>query len=137
MNQPPFLCLTYVARPVSKVPFQVQGLQGPTDAAARQPSEPAPGPSTIWSDCPELIRVPAKWFMDPLRQSMRTLVRPCTALSRSGKQLTINAQMPFRCFMDLMSPLVDGGVEGWQRDHMGRLVPTKETPSMKRYQSST
>ena len=77
--------------------------------------------------------MPAKWFLDPLRQSMRTLVRPCTALSRR-KQLTISAQMPFRCFMDLMSPLEDGSVEGLQRDHMGRLVPTKETPSMKRYQ---
>ena len=69
----------------------------------------------------ELIRVPKRWFLDPLRMSMQTLVRPCTGLTRR-KQLTIKAQLPARCFEDLMAPFVDGSIEGLRRNEMGRLV---------------
>ena len=82
--------------------------------------------------CPELIRVPRAWNLDPLRLSMQTLVRPCTALTRR-KQLTVKTQMPFRCFMELMKPLEDGAVEGLVRDAQGRLLPTSSTGAMMRY----
>ena len=85
-----------------------------------------------WSAVPELIRVPKWWFLDPVRASMRKLVRPCTHLTRR-KQLTVKFQMPLRCFYELMAPLMDGDTQGLQRDDQGRLVPTKVTNQLRYY----
>ena len=41
----------------------------------------------------ELIRVPRAWYLDPMRKSMRLLVRPCTGLTRR-KQLVIKDRLP-------------------------------------------
>ena len=89
-------------------------------------------PSLRPSPLEELIRLPKAWFMDPLRASMRTLVRPCTGLTRR-KQLTIKAQLPARCFEDLLACLPDGSVEGLERDYAGRLVPTSTTGTMRKF----
>ena len=85
-----------------------------------------------WSAVPELIRLPKWWFLDPVRASMRKLVRPCTHLTRR-KQLTVKFQMPLRCFYELMAPLMDGDTQGLQRDDQGRLVPTKVTNQLRYY----
>ena len=124
---PHLFCTFAHAGPISQ--SQPQGRNG--QRAKRQKKDTCP--SVLWAGCPELIRVPKAWFLDPLRQSIQTLVRPCTGLTRR-KQLTIKCQLPFRCFMDFMSPLEDGSVGGLERDHVGRLVPTSETPAMKKYQ---
>ena len=89
-------------------------------------------PQSCWGAVPDLLRVPKWWFLDPVRASMRKLVRPCTGLTRR-KQLTLKYQMPTRCFYELMSPLMDGEVEGLQRDNYGRLLPTKLTKQLRRY----
>ena len=82
----------------------------------------------------ELIRVPKAWFFDPLRQSMRRLVRPPTALTRR-KQLTIKERIPFRVFEQLLANLEPADVKGLVRsDPGGRLVPTKVTPRLRRFE---
>ena len=86
----------------------------------------------LWVGCPEIIRLPKAWFLDPLRQSMRTLVRPCTGLTRR-KQLTIKAQLPARCFQEVMQPLQEGAAELVERDSSGNLRPTKQTAGMRTY----
>lgn len=84
--------------------------------------------------CEELIRVPRAWFFNPLRQSMRRLVRPCTALTRR-KQLTIKKEIPLRVFEQLMSTLGPEDVKGLNRTEVaGRLIPTKQTKNLRRYE---
>ena len=81
---------------------------------------------------PELIRVPRAWFIDPVRTSLRKKVRPCTALTRR-KQLSINTQVPFRTFEELLAGFADGELEGLERDVGGRLKTTSRTASLLRY----
>ena len=99
----------------------------------KKPKKKGQDASQLWSGCPDLLMVPKEWFLGPLRQSLQTLVRPCTRLTRR-KQLSVKVQLPLRCFMEFMSPLLEGSVEGLERDSVGRLVPTKETAAMKKYQ---
>ena len=75
---------------------------------------------------PELIRVPRAWFIDPVRTSLRKKVRPCTALTRR-KQLSINTQVPFRTFEELLAGFADGELEGLERDVGGRLKTTNSS----------
>ena len=107
--------------------------------ATKRPARPpkkvnkdGPCPSMIWVGCPDIIRLPKAWFLDPLRQSMRTLVRPCTGLTRR-KQLTIKALLPARCFQEVMQPLLEGSAENVERDSSGNLRPTKQTGAMRTY----
>ena len=101
-----------------------------TTQEALQEEHQATGP---WTRCPELVRIPKAWFLDPLRRSVQTIVRPCTGLTRR-KQLTIKVQLPRRCFNEFMAPLENGSVEGLQRDLFGQLVPTSKTASTRKYQ---
>ena len=81
---------------------------------------------------PELIKVPKKWFMQPLRQAMRLRVRPVTGNTRK-KQLSVKMQVPKRVFEDLMEPLLGKGVQGLEQGFMGTIRPTSWSPRVLRY----
>ena len=84
----------------------------------------------VWNRFPDLIRVPKWWFLEPVRASMRKLVRPCTQLTRR-KQITIKFQIPARCFLELMSVFHDGELEGLVHDANGCPRPTRETAQVR------
>eukprot|EP00965_Chrysotila_dentata_P236138 6201151-Pleurochrysis_carterae.AAC.1 len=69
----------------------------------------AAGSSTGKSPNNLLVLMPREWFLKPLRQAMRTLVRPCTNLTRR-KQLMIKKPLPRRCFEDLMAGFAEGDI---------------------------
>ena len=61
-------------------------------------------------------------------------MRPPTALTRR-KQLTIKERIPFRVFEQLLANLEPADVKGLVRsDPGGRLVPTKVTPRLRRFE---
>ncbi|KAL1515340.1 hypothetical protein AB1Y20_001971 [Prymnesium parvum] len=78
----------------------------------------------------EMIALPKHWFSEPLRHSMKTVVRPPTARTRR-KQQTIKAKVPEETFFDLMKPLETGCTQGfeWIDAEKTRLMPTAEKPS--------
>ena len=82
-----------------------------------------------------LVRMPAAWFMDPLRAAILKRVRPCTARTRR-KQLEIkNIPMPRRVFEEFMKPLEETDFSPHpgelhsplQRNEMGELIPTRSS----------
>ena len=85
---------------------------------------------SVWNSFPDLLRVPKWWFLDPVRASMRKLVRPCTQLTRR-KQITLKFPLPARCFMEMMSVFQDGELEGLVHDGYGRPRPTRETAQVR------
>lgn len=82
----------------------------------------------------EYISVPKHWFSDPLQHTMRTLVRPPTALTRR-KQQTIDMKMPEQLFFDLLRPLETGDAAGlkWVDEEKSALQPTKDKPTYREY----
>ena len=82
------------------------------------------------------MSLPKKWFTEPLRSSMRKLVRPCTSLTRR-KQLQIKLSMPRAAFEDLLQglPMMDepNGVDGLQRDAQQMLIPTRSSRQLLRF----
>ena len=75
--------------------------------------------------------MPLSWFLKPLEQSIKTVVRPCTALTRR-KELTVEHRLPREAFEAFMEPLTSGDAEGLARDpQTNMLVPTRKTAALR------
>ena len=82
----------------------------------------------------EYVKVPKHWFYDPLLHSMKTVVRPPTAMTRR-KELKIEVRVPKEIFFDLVRPLATGDMEKfeWTSAKKVALKPTKEGKSFTTY----
>ena len=55
--------------------------------------------------------MPKHWFVDPLNQSLKMVVRPPTKLTRTPsrrKEVSIDMKLPTAIFLDLMNPMDNG-----------------------------
>ena len=76
----------------------------------------------------EYIQVPKHWFSDPLHQSMKTVVRPPTKVSRR-KEISIDLKIPEPIFIDLMKPMDTGDMNGFEWEDEANLGKTKLMPT--------
>ena len=69
--------------------------------------------------------MPKHWFVDPLNQSLKMVVRPPTKLTRTPsrrKEVSIDMKLPTAIFLDLMNPMGQrrhGGLRMGGRDEAG------------------
>ena len=104
----------------------------------RKAKAPAPPPSTPSAGALMVQGVtttlPLLWFLEPLRQAMRTPVRPPTANTRR-RQRVVELQVPIEVFHHLIRGFKTGELAGlrWTQDSPPALHPTRETPLFKEY----
>jgi hypothetical protein len=127
VGSPPQKATNFASRTLTHSPPATL-VAGWNPTRAPPPPPPPPPPPTediVEADAPvRLASVPTSWYIDPYKQSLRTLVRPCTATTRR-KELTIKVPMPREAFEEIMAPLQEGDAQGVLRDDSGRLKPTK------------
>jgi hypothetical protein len=92
----------------------------PTRATLGIPKNPKSGKA-----CPVLM----KWFLNPIRASMRRTVRSPTRLTRR-KLIEIKGPLPRECFEELMKDLQEGDADGIERRADGVLLPTSTTTGL-------
>jgi hypothetical protein len=106
------------------------------ETKTRQRSRPLPSPPSTASseEEEEYIRLPKKWFSEPLLSAMMKLVRPPTAHTRR-RQLKVELRVPEQIFLDLLKPLETGEVAGleWEDDQKTHLKPTTEKKTVNRF----
>ena len=77
--------------------------------------------------------MPLLWFLGPFYQTMRTVVRPATAVTRR-KQLVVKQRMPREAFEDIFGMLAEGDAVGVKRDPLTQmLVPTSTTGGLNKF----
>jgi hypothetical protein len=80
----------------------------------------------------EYIKVPKKWFSNPLNHAMTTVVRPPTKMTRR-KELTIDLKIPMEVFIDLMKPMETGDMEDFEWEGASEKTELKPTKKFKTY----
>lgn len=71
----------------------------------RRPLHAPPAPNE------EMVSVPLSWFLEPVRNKMRKLVRPPTARTRR-KQLVIKERVPIQVLWKMLEPFESGSISG-------------------------
>ena len=75
---------------------------------------------------------PLAWFEDKLHHSLKTRVRPVTALTRR-RLLKVSVPMPRESFKVFMEPVKDDDTPGLVRGADGETTPTKTGATCGRY----
>ena len=106
------------------------GPSAPTTAAAAA----APTSTTSATDLPvRLASTPISWFLNPLKKTIKKLVRPAVAHTRR-KELEIKVAMPREAFEEFLSPLQPADAAGLTRDSItGLLEPTETTDTLRKW----
>ena len=79
-----------------------------------------------------LTSLPDRWFRAPFREMLFKKIRPITALTRR-KQQHLVAPLPEPLIQEWLQDLQAGDTEGVQRGDDGKLLPTKESSSLQRF----
>ena len=104
----------------------------------RKAKAPKPPPSTQSAGALAvshvMVSLPLLWFLEPLRQAMRTPVRPPTANTRR-RQRVLEMLLPIEAFHHLIRGFKTGELAGlrWTEDSPPALHPTRVTPLFNEY----
>ena len=72
------------------------------------------------------ISVPLAWFIWPLLQSIKRLVKPATTRTARALQ-TVKAKIPRQVMEAMLENVPDDGAAGFKRSSAGRIEPTRRT----------
>ena len=98
---------------------------------ARAPAPPPPTPPVPAGIAVQVptVSLPLSWYIDPFYKTIRTIVRPATAITRR-KEITIKMKMPREAFEEIFKELAVGDAVGVDRDaSTGWLTPTSPASS--------
>ena len=93
---------------------------------------PKQGPH-VASSGEKLRGVPTCWFLDPLYNTLKTVVRPAVASMRR-KEIVVRFSAPKPVFEKFLGGLGDDSAAGFTRQPNGRLKPTRSSASSFVYQ---
>ena len=92
-----------------------------------------PRPSALEAPSPQPMQLtPPEWVMYPYLKAVRKLIRPPTARTRR-KQVKVSVPFSRSCFEHLMAQMQENDVDDLERTPAGRLIPTKETKALLRF----
>ena len=98
---------------------------------ARAPAPPPPTPPVPAGIAVQVptVSLPLSWYIDPFYKTIRTIVRPATAITRC-KEITIKMKMPREAFEEIFKELAVGDAVRVDRDaSTGWLTPTSPASS--------